>query len=85
MVLVSVAVPLISPNLGEYINLSTTSTRLKNLLEEFTLWANLNIKRLHKNVITNITYLMNYVTVMLNKSLGKALIRLMMASATSLL
>ena len=79
MVLVSEVVTPISPNLGEYINLSTTSTRLKNL------WTYLNIKRLHKNVITNITYLMNYVTVMLNKSLGKALIRLTMASATSLL
>ena len=54
--LVSEVVTPISPNLGEYINLSTTSTRLKNLLEDFTLWANLSIKRLQKNVITNITY-----------------------------
>ena len=69
MVLVSLVVP---PNLGDYINLSTTSTRLK------TLWTYLN-------VITNITYLMNYVTVMLNKSLGKTLIRFKMASVTSLL
>ena len=49
--------------------------------------AYLNIKRLHKvkNVITNITYLTNYVTVLLNKSLGKAPIRLTMASSASLL
>ena len=35
MVLVSLVVPPISPNLGDYINLSTTSTKLKNLLEDF--------------------------------------------------
>ena len=44
MVLASGVVPPASIDLVEYINLPTTS-KLNNLLEDFSLWAYLNMKR----------------------------------------
>ena len=79
-------VPSVSTDLvTEYISLPTTS-RMNSLLEVFFLCAYLGRRENIRNIVrfNKAPYLTNQLTVLLNKSLGKAPIKLTMASAASL-
>ena len=79
-------VPSVSTDLvTEYISLPTTS-RMNSLLEVFLLCAYLGRRENVRNIVrfNKTPYLTNQLTVLLNKSLGKAPIKLTMAFAASL-